>query len=79
MSVKQDFQKIDVNLRSGGTTYKVTDGVLSGERIGFTATDPDNSSMLVFSGRIDGKNITGTVQMRGGSEDSIENWNATRD
>lgn len=78
MSVGQDFQVIDVNLRSGSTTYKIQDNVLSGERISFTAVAPNNDDLLVFSGRIDGNNITGTVQKRKGDGASIEKWNATR-
>lgn len=78
LSVKQDFQKIDVNLRSGSTTYKISDAVLAGERISFTANHPNKINQLVFSGRIDGESITGTVQSRRGGEGTIEQWDASR-
>lgn len=78
MSVKQDFQKVAITLRSGGTSYQVSEGVLSGERIGFTATDATQNNKMVFSGRIDGDNIVGTLQVREGNEGRIEDWNARR-
>lgn len=78
LSVGQNFQQIDVNLRRGNKTYKVQDSVLSGERISFTAIAPNNDDKLVFSGRVDGNNIIGTVQKRKGDDAAIEKWNATR-
>jgi SAM-dependent methyltransferase len=77
MSVKQQFQEIDVNVRSGNTALKTHDNILTGERISFSAVNPSNGNSYVFSGRIDGKNITGTVQVRNGDKPEIEKWNAT--
>jgi SAM-dependent methyltransferase len=78
MSVKQNFQQIEVNAKSGNTNLKIHDPVLSGERIGFTATNPSNGHEYVFNGRIDGSNITGTVQVRRKLKSVLENWDANR-
>jgi SAM-dependent methyltransferase len=78
MSVKQNFQEIEVNAKSGNTDLKVDNTVLSGERIGFTATNPSNGNIYVFNGLIDGSSITGTVQVRRKLKSVIENWNANR-
>ena len=77
MTVSQQFQKIDIEAKTGNTALKTSDSVLSGERITFLATHPSNGTSYVFSGRIDGRNITGTVQIRKGNNPVIENWNAT--
>ncbi len=77
MLVKQQFQEIEVDVKSGNTALKTHDNILSGERISFSAVNPSNGNSYVFSGRIDGKNITGTVQVRKGSNPVIEKWNAT--
>lgn len=77
MSVKQEFQKIDVHARAGNTVLKTHDTILSGERISFSAVHPSNGNSYVYSGRIDGNKITGTIQVRNGESSSIEQWNAT--
>lgn len=77
MLVKQQFQEIEVDVKSGNTALKTNDNILTGERISFSAVHPSNGNSYVFSGRIDGKNIIGTVQVRNGNTPVIEKWNAT--
>ncbi len=79
MSVKQDFQEIAVDVKSGNTSLQTENPVLSGERISFTAVNPANGNSYVFSGRIDGKNIVGNIQVRNGSNAAIEQWDATQE
>lgn len=77
MAVTQKFQEIGINLLSGNTVMKTSDNVLSGERMSFVAQHPSNGYSYVYSGRIDGKRITGTVQIRNGNSSEVENWTAT--
>lgn len=76
MNATQEFQKIDLQLNSGGSSLTLTDPLLSGERINFTATGRDGSS-YIFNGRVEDTNITGTVQIRTGNRQSVESWSAT--
>lgn len=77
MEVDQEFQKVSIDLRDGSRALVVNDPLLSGDRISFTATDRNNSSGYLFSGRIEGENISGTMQVRGGDSGTVENWSAT--
>lgn len=77
MDVEQEFQKINVALTAGKHDLVVSDPLLSGERISFTATDRGSGTSYVFSGRAEGRDIYGTMQVRGGNSRTIENWSAT--
>lgn len=77
MNVKQNYQEITVSVTSAKTVFQTEESVLSGERISFTALHPSNGSKYVFSGRIDGKSITGTVQVRVGDNAEIKKWDAS--
>ncbi len=78
MTVKQDFQKVRLNVSSGNSSLKVENSVLSGDRISFTAADSSNGNNYVYSGRVEGDNIIGTVQVRNKKYSSVENWTAKR-
>jgi SAM-dependent methyltransferase len=76
MNVKQNFQEIAVNVKSGNIDLQTDNSLLSGERISFTAKHPSNGSMFVFNGRIDEKSISGTVHIHTGNISVIEKWDA---
>lgn len=78
MTVKQDFQKVRLNVSSGNSSLKVENSVFSGDRISFTAADSSNGNNYVYSGRVEGDNIIGTVQVRNKKHSSVENWTAKR-
>jgi SAM-dependent methyltransferase len=76
MRVSQEFQKINVDLGSGNQSLTVSDPLLKGDRVTFTASERGGRT-YVFNGRIDGKTITGTAHVRTGNSDSVQNWSAT--
>jgi precorrin-6B methylase 2 len=77
MDIRQTYQKISVDLRAQAKRFEVQDPVVIGERVSFNAVDPDSGKRFVFSGRVDGNAITGTMQARDDANRKIENWNAT--
>ncbi len=76
MNIGQKYQELDVDLRAGNRRLNTSNTVLAGERISFTAVNPSNGNRYVYSGRVDGKNITGIVQIRNGNRRIVENWSA---
>lgn len=79
MDVEQEFQKVSISMNSGNRKLHVNDPVLTGERICFSAVNPDNGNRYIFSGRVNGSSITGMAQIRTGNSRTIENWSATLD
>lgn len=78
MNVVQKFQEIEISAKAGNNAFKVEDNNLTGERIRFTATHPDNKTKYVFSGRVEDGRIEGLVQIRTGEGSKIEQWNAIK-
>src|SRR5690554_367530 len=78
MRVVQKYQEIEVSAKSGNNDLKIEDSTLTGERIRFTATRPDNKTTYVFSGRIEDGKIEGLVQIRSAENITIEKWDAVR-
>jgi len=79
LKVGQQYQEIDLELAAGGNTLDTSDEVLRGRRISFRAVRGDRN--YLYSGRIEGDTITGTVQIRTGDNrenDRIVDWKATR-
>ncbi len=77
LSASQEFQEINLQLKSGGDNLPVTNSLLKGERISFRAANPAKNENYVYSGRIEGKQIVGTVQIHRGGNAMVENWTAT--
>ncbi len=77
MNVDQEFQNIDLDVRSGNRSLTVEEPLLSGDRINFAAVDRNNGNRYVFNGRIEDNSITGTAQIHSGNKQTIENWSAT--
>jgi hypothetical protein len=68
LSLKQEFQKVSGTLNAGGKSVPITNGILRGAQIEFTAGDSQ------FSGRVSDTLMQGSFKTgsRGGS------WSATR-
>lgn len=77
MTAGQEFQKVFLNLRSGKRSFDIQEPLLIGERISFFAIDKHNGDNYVFSGRIEGNNISGMAHVISGDSRVIENWSAT--
>ena len=77
MIARQEFQKINLELRADNTNLKVNEALLSGEKITFTAAHPSDGTTYVFSGRVEGNKILGVVQTRKGENNTVENWDAS--
>jgi SAM-dependent methyltransferase len=76
MTASQEFQVIDLQMKDGNNVLPVTNHLLKGDRISFTASNPSSGEKYIYSGRIEGKQITGIVQIRQENESAIKNWNA---
>lgn len=76
MSVSQEFQEVDLKVKTGNTSLNVNESKLSGERLSFRAEDPSTGDKYIFSGRIDDSNIEGIVQIHNETDASVEKWTA---
>lgn len=76
LNARQQFQEIDLYLKSGNIALPVNDVFLSGKRISFTAFNPVNDKRYLYSGTVNGSKITGFVQVRNDKIKSVEPWNA---
>lgn len=76
MTANQEFQEIDLQIKDGNNLLPVTNNLLKGDRISFTAASPSSGEKYVYSGRIEGNQITGIVQIHRKNESIIKNWNA---
>ncbi len=77
MSAGQEFQKVFIDLVSGKRKFEIEEPLLMGERISFMATDKNSGDRYVFSGRVDGNNISGMSHIVSGDSRNIEVWSAT--
>lgn len=73
MTLRQDYNGFDGDVRQGGRTEKLTDTRLKGQDIRFVRND--GSGRQIFSGRVDGNRMEGTVELRGGK---TVRWQAVR-
>ena len=76
ISVDQTFQRVNLSGSAGDEELQISDAVLHGRRIGFTAQAGDQE--YVFSGRIEGDRIRGTMHVRQNGEASVRSWTAQR-
>jgi hypothetical protein len=68
LALTQDFQMLSGTLTSGGRSTPISEGKMHGDQITFHA------GSTVYTGRVNGNTIQGTVTLNGGST----NWSATR-
>jgi hypothetical protein len=73
LTLQQTFQKIQGTLRAGAQSLPLFDARLRGDEIAFTVVE--NSVRHDFTGRVQGKRMTGMVR-GGGQADGA--WSATR-
>ena len=76
MTANQEFQEIDLQLKDGNNLLPVTNNLLKGDRISFTATNSTSGEKYIYSGRIEGNQIIGIVQIHQKNESAIKDWNA---
>jgi len=76
MKVNQRFQEIYLELHSGEILYNIESKALKGGRIGFTAINPDNEHLYVFSGFVKGNRIVGKVQIHESDNRKLKDWSA---
>ncbi len=76
LTANQEFQEIDLQMKDGNNLLPVTKNLLKGDRISFTASNPSSNEKYIYSGRIDGKQITGIIQIHRKNESTIKDWNA---
>lgn len=78
MTVGQEFQEIQLQLKTGDDNLAVTNSLLKGKIISFIAANPAKNEKYVYSGRVEENRILGTVQIHLGGDATVENWTATR-
>lgn len=76
MQVEQNFQKFHARLTAGKDTLTISNKVLKGEKLSFTASNPENGMHYAFSGKVEGKKIIGNVQISGENDKMIRKWEA---
>jgi SAM-dependent methyltransferase len=77
MNASQEFQMVQVDLKSGNTLLNVDNILLTGDKLSFTAENPETETNYVFSGTINSNKISGTVQIRNIENNAVKNWDAT--
>ncbi len=78
MGVSQEFQKIELSVRSGNSSFSVEKPELSGKRVSFIAHDHEGKTNYVYSGRVEGDYIIGTAQVHLPDTTTVEKWTARR-
>jgi hypothetical protein len=80
LALEQKFQVVSGTLRVNGRALKLTDAKLRGDQISFSAVADVNGAPLkhVFSGRITGDSIDGSVALSGTRAQSLIEWSAVR-
>ncbi len=76
MAIEQQFQDFEATLTRGGGQLHSLESTLRGRRIAFAAGD--GRDRYVFSGRVDGERMRGTVQVHGVNETAVMPWQARR-
>lgn len=76
MQISQEFQNIEIELKSENEVFKIENSLLSGKRISFNATDDSGQNKFVFSGEVKDDKIEGVVQVHDGDNTTVENWMA---
>jgi SAM-dependent methyltransferase len=77
MNANQEFQEVEIHLKSGDTAMNVKNVLLKGDKLSFSAENPGSGINYIFNGRIDAGKISGTVQIRDSENTSVKNWDAT--
>ena len=80
LALEQKFQALTGTLNVNGRALKLTDAKLRGDQISFSAAAEVNGAAIrhVFSGRVFGDSVDGSVALSGPRAQSQLEWNATR-
>jgi SAM-dependent methyltransferase len=76
MIARQEFQKINIIIKSGTMSLNADNCILSGKRISFTFYNPNTGLRHVYSGEAEGNNIKGVVQIHNNQGKVVRNWSA---
>lgn len=77
INLTQKYQEITASLTDqNGTTYKTEEQLLRGDRITIKASN--GNQFYIFSGRVEGDQIHGTMQHHNANEKTFSPWNASR-
>lgn len=76
LAIEQQFQQFEATLTQRGGQLHSLETTLRGRRIAFSAGD--GRDRYVFSGRVDGEQMAGTVQVHGVNETRVIPWQARR-
>jgi len=76
LNVNQEYQQVQLAITSGTDDFSIREPVIRGKRFSFTAENDD--TRYVFSGRVEGDRVSGTVQIHAPGEDQLARWDATR-
>lgn len=79
MGIRQQFQKVSINIVLDKIPLKVENCSLSGKKILFNIVDTLNLINYVYNGNIEGDSIYGTVQIHDENISAVGNWKATVD
>jgi SAM-dependent methyltransferase len=77
MTINQKFQEITVDLTNKNEdSYTIEKAELRGKRLTIRGVNGDQT--YIFSGRVEGDNITGLQQHHNGNEKKVSDWSASR-
>jgi SAM-dependent methyltransferase len=77
INITQKYQEITASLTDqNGTTYNTEEQLLRGKRITIKASN--GNQFYIFSGRVEGDQIHGTMQHHNADEKTFSPWNAIR-
>ncbi|GAA5520496.1 class I SAM-dependent methyltransferase [Aliifodinibius salicampi] len=78
INLTQRYQEITASLTDqNGTTYKTEQQLLRGDRITIKASN--GNQFYIFSGRVEGDQIHGSMQHHNANEKTFSPWTATRE
>lgn len=78
MHVEQNFQKFHARLTRGKDTLIMSNKVLKGKKLNFTASNSEDGAHYTFSGKVEGNQIIGNVQIREQNDKMIRRWEAVK-
>lgn len=79
MTVRQEFQKLKLNVLLGETALNIESSLLSGKEIRFTAINPSTREKYVFSGQASQNEISGVVQVYEDEKWTVDKWAVFRE
>lgn len=78
MTIAQKFQELNLSIWVNNTKLNVEGSLLSGKRISFTLMNPSTLTKYVFSGQVNGDEISGIIQIHEPEKKSFEKLTVIR-